>query len=119
MAHVAVFEQECIAFYSSWALGSLVTTCTCLFVTCRSIEELQKVARGEMLFSNYKLEVIDKVLPSKASKPGRLPVAPRTTGDMPVIIPDDLIAVQAYVIWEKSGRPQVRGAEQEWEGGGG
>ena len=73
----------------------------------RSIDELQKVARGEWLFSNYKLEVIEKVLPAKASKPGRLAVGPRTTGDMPVIIPDDLIGVQAYVIWEQSGRPQV------------
>jgi hypothetical protein len=28
---------------------------------------------------------------------------------MPVVIPDSLIAVQAYVMWEEAGRPQVIG----------
>lgn len=28
--------------------------------------------------------------------------------DMPVTIPDSLVAVQAYVMWEKAGKPQVR-----------
>jgi hypothetical protein len=28
--------------------------------------------------------------------------------DIPVIIPDSLVAVQAFVMWEQAGKPQVR-----------
>jgi hypothetical protein len=66
------------------------------------------VARGDWLYANYRLEVVDKLL-GASRKSVQAPVPPRQTGDMPVVIPDELIAVQAYVIWEQSGKPQVGG----------
>lgn len=81
----------------------------------RSLEELERVARGEVLYANFKVDVIDRLLGSQRSGTAQTPVPPRAQEQqkMPVIIPDQLISVQAYVMWEEANRPQVGGGGRQ------
>lgn len=74
----------------------------------RPLEELQRVARGEVLYANYKIEVMDALLGGKSRAASRAPVPSREAEQplAPVVVPDSLVAVQAYVMWEEAGRPQ-------------
>jgi hypothetical protein len=128
------------------------------------------VADGKRMYSNYRMDVIDKVLGPNSAKPvavqvrvgmcgGRgegggcargqrrpealfalccvvyacthilnavclhssrtsalspkhpqVPVQGRQPGsDQPITIPDSLVAVQAFIMWEEAGKPQVGG----------
>jgi hypothetical protein len=62
------------------------------------------------MYSNYRMDVIDKVLGPSVAAPMTVqaPVQGRQPGsDKPVNIPDSLVAVQAFIMWEEAGKPQV------------
>lgn len=55
-------------------------------------------------------QVIDPLLGRSGKRAAeRAPVASRAAeqSSLPVVVPDSLIAVQAYVMWEEAGKPQV------------
>ncbi|KAF8067212.1 R1 [Scenedesmus sp. PABB004] len=75
----------------------------------RPLSELQRVASGEMMYSNYRMDVIDPLLGLQAlDATVTVPVASRDfpEADAAVVIPDSLVAVQAFVMWEQAGKPQ-------------
>jgi hypothetical protein len=62
------------------------------------------------MYSNYRMDVIDKVVGPSVAAPMTVqaPVQGRQPGsDKPVNIPDSLVAVQAFIMWEEAGKPQV------------
>lgn len=68
------------------------------------------MAEGQMMYSTYRAEVIDPMLGLSAlDSMIQAPVQSRAVpdADVPVVIPDSLVAVQAYVMWEQAGKPQV------------
>jgi hypothetical protein len=76
----------------------------------RPLGELHEVADGKRMYSNYRMDVIDKVLGPSVAAPMTVqaPVQGRQPGsDKPVNIPDSLVAVQAFIMWEEAGKPQV------------
>ena len=76
----------------------------------RPLGELHEVADGKRMYSNYRMDVIDKVLgPSSAPASAvQVPVQGRRPGsDIPIAIPDSPVAVQAFIMWEEAGKPQV------------
>uniref|UniRef100_A0A383VC26 Uncharacterized protein n=1 Tax=Tetradesmus obliquus TaxID=3088 RepID=A0A383VC26_TETOB len=80
-----------------------------LLAAGRSLAELQAVADGKLMYSNYRMEVIDPMLGLSAlDSIMQVPVQSRAgpDADIPVIIPDSLVAVQAFVMWEQAGKPQ-------------
>jgi hypothetical protein len=49
------------------------------------------------------------ILSSPPPPTPQVPVQGRQPGsDKPVTIPDSLVAVQAFIMWEEAGKPQVR-----------
>ncbi|KAI8477159.1 MAG: R1 protein [Monoraphidium minutum] len=75
----------------------------------RPLDELHSVARGELLYGSYKMDVIDPLLgDGGSSASSRAPVSSREAADpsKAVVIPDALVSVQAYVMWEHAGKPQ-------------
>jgi alpha-glucan,water dikinase len=104
--------------------GRAVAEMSALLRAGRPLEELWRVARGEMPYAAYKIDVIDKTLggeeagarprertaaaPSPVSAPAVAPRPPdgsRVDGP-PLSIPEELVAVQAYLLWEQAGKPQ-------------
>ncbi len=96
---------------------SFFVALTCLllpplpFTRARSLDELHRVADGKIMYSNYRMDVIDGLLGVDAlDSTVQTPVQSRDFegADEAVVIPDSLVAVQAYIMWEQAGKPQVR-----------
>lgn len=92
--------------------SKLLTLCLLAHVgpvlAARPLEELHEVADGKRMYSNYRMEVIDKIPSAAAPVAVQVPVQGRQPGsDKPVTIPDSLVAVQAFIMWEEAGKPQV------------
>jgi len=90
-----------------------VSEVTALLRAGRQLEELWRVARGETPYAAYKVDVVDKTLAREGAGGGAPApaVAPRPADGSrvdgpPVLIPEELVAVQAYLLWEKAGKPQ-------------
>ncbi|GFH06759.1 R1 protein, alpha-glucan water dikinase, partial [Haematococcus lacustris] len=86
----------------------------------RLLDELWRVGEGKWKYADYQDKVIKPTLgrdhPALAGRPratppqAPLPAAAATPAPpvalLDVPIPEDLIAVQAYVLWERAGKPQ-------------
>lgn len=74
----------------------------------RPLDELQRVARGEVLYKEYKHNIIDVITTMGSKAPATAapaaPAAPAPPAQMPSI-PNDLISLQAYVLWERNHKP--------------
>jgi hypothetical protein len=91
----------------------------------RPLAELWSVARGQVRYSDYRQQHIvapaaaveapmrsaTPEAPTPAAPTAPPPAAPAAPAIAPVKIPDDLVNVKAYLLWEQAGKPwgELRG----------
>jgi hypothetical protein len=95
-------HQACPFEHSYTLLCTCVTVCTHGSVLPRSAPLSQHMC---LLHSP---SVLRLSVPPPPHYPLQVPVQGRQPGsDKPVTIPDSLVAVQAFIMWEEAGKPQV------------
>ncbi|PNW80482.1 hypothetical protein CHLRE_07g319300v5 [Chlamydomonas reinhardtii] len=75
----------------------------------RVLDELWRVAEGKWKYSDYRKKVVtptigDGTAPLSAQPQAQQPAGAPAAAALPAI-PEDLLGVQAYILWEKAGKP--------------